>query len=357
MANLGVNADGNLHVDGDLDLSAHRYASLNPALARSSVRGSGEAGALVLRAQGDLEVFGSISDGFDGSRLGSTFDDNGWYLTAGRQLFGSDVVVPHGGLVTLAAGSVFNSGKVLNYDLPIGDMQMAAGTLLPADARLALPLALAKGTVLGAAVHDASGALLYAAGTVLADAVTLPQGAQLSAGLRLPMAARIAAMTWPAGVALPASPIGNLVTLATDLGLAKGAFIPSDTEVKLPGGATTVNLRPTDADGNQGRIWALAPMLAAGSQSWDITLVAGADLAGADRLTIDRAGTGSLRLSDPHYGQGGAVVEIPGTGSPATYVWGDADLFVEMINVFFGEYILSFVPTSGSGFTTTSSPN
>ena len=46
VANLGVNADGNLHVDGDLDLSAHRYASLNPALARSSVRGSGEAGAL-----------------------------------------------------------------------------------------------------------------------------------------------------------------------------------------------------------------------------------------------------------------------------------------------------------------------
>ncbi|MNX03950.1 Heme/hemopexin-binding protein precursor [compost metagenome] len=351
VADLGVNADGNLHVDGDLDLSAHRYASLSPALARSSVRGSGEAGALVLRAQGDLEVFGSISDGFDGSRLGSTFDDNGWYLTAGRQLFGSDVVVPHGGLVTLAAGSVFNSGKVLNYDLPIGGMQMAAGTLLPADARLALPLALAKGTVLGAAVHDASGALLYAAGTVLADAVTLPQGAQLSAGLRLPMAANIAAMTWPAGVALPASPIGNLVTLATDLGLAKGAFIPSDTEVKLPGGATTVNLRPTDADGNQGRIWALAPMLAAGSQSWDISLVAGADMAGADRLTIDRAGTGSLRLSDPHYGQGGAVVEIPGTGSPATYVWGDADLFVEMVNVFFGEYILSFVPTAGSAFT------
>src|SRR5690606_3372321 len=150
--------------------------------------------------------------------LGTTFDDNGWYLTAGRQLFGSDVVVPHGGLVTLAAGTVFNSGKVLNYDLPIGDMQMAAGTLLPADARLALPLALAKGTVLGAAVHDASGALLYAAGTVLADAVTLPQGARLSAGLRLPLAARIAAMTWPAGVALPASPLGNLVTLAADLG-------------------------------------------------------------------------------------------------------------------------------------------
>ena len=351
VADLAVNADGNLHVDGDLDLSAHRYASLNPGSQRSSVRGSGEAGALVLRAQGDLDVFGSISDGFDGSRLGSTFDDNGWYLTAGRQLFGSDVVVPHGGLVTLAAGTVFNSGKVLNYDLPIGDMQMAAGTLLPADARLALPLALPKGTVLGAAVHDASGALLYAAGTVLTDAATLPQGARLSAGLRLPLAARVAAMTWPAGVALPASPLDNVVTLGSDLGLAKGAFIPSDTEVKLPGGATTVNLRPTDADGNQGRIWALAPMLAAGSQSWDINLVAGADVAAADRLTVDRAGTGSLRLSDPHYGQGGAVVEIPGTGSPATYRWGNVAALQQLVLDYFGEYALSFVPVEGAVFT------
>lgn len=350
VADLALNADGNLHVDGDLDLSAHRYASLNPGSQRSSVRGSGEAGALVLRAQGDLDVFGSISDGFDGSRLGTTFDDNGWYLTAGRQLFGSDVVVPHGGLVTLAAGTVFNSGKVLNYDLPIGDMQMAAGTLLPAEASLALPLALAKGTVLGAAVHDADGALLYAAGTVLADAVTLPQGARLSAGLRLPLAARIAAMTWPAGVALPASPLNNLVTLAADLGLAKGAFIPSETEVKLPGDATTVNLRPTDADGNQGRVWALAPMLAAGSQSWDISLVAGADVAAADRLTVDRAGTGSLRLSDPHYGQGGAVVEIPGSGSPATYLWGDVAAFEQLVRDFFGDYLLSFVPTAGAAF-------
>lgn len=351
VANLSVNADGNLHVDGDLDLSSHRYASLNPNSQRSGVYGAGEAGALVLRAQGDLEVFGSISDGFDGSRLGKTFDDNGWYLTVGRQLFGSDVVVPHGGLVTLAAGTVFNSGKVLNYDLPIGDMQMAAGTLLPADARLALPLPLAKGTVLGAAVHDAAGTLLYAAGSVLADAVTLPQGARLSAGLRLPLAARIGAMTWPAGVPLPASPLDNRVTLGADIGLAKGAFIPSDTEVKLPGGATTVNLRPTDADGNQGRIWALAPMLAAGSQSWDITLVAGADLQAADRLSVDRASTGSVRLSDPHYGQGGAVVEIPGTGSPATYKWGDVAQFEAMILTYFGEYLLSFVPVSGDAFT------
>lgn len=352
VADLAVNPDGNLHVDGDLDLSGHRYASVNPFTQKTGVYGSGEAGSLVLRAQGDLEVFGSISDGFDGSRLlAGGFDDKGWFLTAGRQLFASDVVVPHGGLVTLAAGTVFNAGKVLNYELPIAAMQMAAGTLLPAAATLASPLALAKGTVLSADVRDASGALLYAAGTVLAEAVTLPQDTRLSAGLRLPVGARIGAMTWPAGVALPHMPIGNFVVLAADVALRKGALIPSDTDVKLPGDAFSVDLRPKDVQGNQGRQWAVAPMLPGGSQSWDLTLVAGADTSAADRLTVLRNAASSLRFSDAHYGQGGGLVVVPGTGSPATYNWGDLSQFEQLVLDFFGEYVLSFTPVSGEAFT------
>jgi hypothetical protein len=54
--------------------------------------------------------------------------------------------------------------------------------------------------------------------------------------------------------------------------------VPSETDVVLPGGVTMVDLRPKGADGNQGRTWALAPMLAAGSQSSDLRLVAGSDL-------------------------------------------------------------------------------
>jgi filamentous hemagglutinin family protein len=319
----GINPDGNLHVDGDLDLSGYRYASVNPNTPRTGVRGSGEAGALVVRAQGDLHVFGSISDGFDGDRLTTTFDDTGWLLTKGQQLFGSDVVVPHGGLVTLADGTIFNSGKVLNYDLPIHAMQMAAGTQLPAAASLASPLDLPAGTVLSAAVYDASGQLLHAAGSVLSRAVTLPQGASFAAGFRLPANASIAAMTWPAGVALPAPPRGNAVVLSRDLALNKGALIPSDTDIKLPGGVESVDLRPRDADGNQGRIWALAPMLPGGSQSWDITLVAGADTGAADRLSVARHTTGSLRFSDAHYGMGARQVPIPGTGSPAVMRYAD----------------------------------
>ncbi|WP_370679457.1 filamentous haemagglutinin family protein [Comamonas sp. GB3 AK4-5] len=319
VANLAVNPDGNLHVDGDIDLSGHRYASVNPHTQRTLVHGSGEAGALVLRAQGDLDVFGSISDGFDGSRLKPSFDSVGWLLTKGQQPWASDVVVPRDGMVTLDAGTVFNSGKVLNYELPINAMQMAAGTLLPAKAALAQPLSLARGTVLSAAVHDANGQLLYAAGSVLADAVTLPAQTQLDAGFRLPGAARMAAMTWPAGVALPAPPSGNAVVLSSAIDLKKGAFIPSETDVKLPGGVDSVDLRPRDAQGNQGRIWALAPMLAAGSQSFDISLVAGADTAAADRLASLPGGAGHLRLSDMHYGMGGERSAVPGTGSPAVF--------------------------------------
>ena len=135
----------------------------------------------MIRARGDLEVFGSISDGFDGSRLSPGFDDQGWILTKGRQPHGADVVVPHGGRITLVTGTVFPSGKVLNYDVRIAGMEVAAGTRLPTDVTLAQPVTLARGTVLGAPVFDAAGNLLYAAGTVLADMVVLPAEARESA--------------------------------------------------------------------------------------------------------------------------------------------------------------------------------
>src|SRR5690606_13273559 len=127
VSNAAVNPDGDLHVDGDIDLSGYRYASVNPRTPyNAAIRGSGEAGALVLRAQGDLTVFGSITDGFDTSKLGVTADDKGWVLPAGRMPFGGDLVIPHGGVATLDAGTKFAVGRTLNYDLPI------AGLTLPA---------------------------------------------------------------------------------------------------------------------------------------------------------------------------------------------------------------------------------
>ena len=333
-----ANTDGDLHIDGDIDLSRYRYASVNPATQMTDAYGSGEAGALVVRAAGNLEVFGSISDGFDGSRLHATADDNGWVLLKGRQPWGADVVVPHGGLVTLARDTFFPSGKVLNYDLPMQAMSLAANTLLPVAATLSEPLSLAAGTVLSGPVSDAAGNLLHAAGTVLAQGTTLPEGARLGAGVRLPVGAKVAAMTWPRGVALP-FPIGavndttdawstpNGVQLAQDLTLRKGSLVPSETVVKLPGGAEMVDLRPREADGTQGRNWAVAPMLPSGSQSWDITLVGGAETGAADRLATARGTKGGVRVSDLHYGMGQDEVPVPGTGTPATYRWAaDADV-------------------------------
>ncbi|MBB1603748.1 filamentous hemagglutinin family protein [Variovorax sp. UMC13] len=329
----GFNPDGNLHVDGDIDLSGHRYASVNPSLQRTLVRGSGEAGALVLRAAGDLEIFGSLSDGFDGGRLGVTPDDKGWILPKGRIPWGGDVVLPHGQRVTLAEGTFFQSGRTLNYDLPMQAMSFAANTLLPATVTLAEAVTIAAGTVLGGEVRDASGRLLHAAGTLLQQNLVLPANTQLGAGLRLPSAIQVAAMLWPKGVPLPFpqgkvqdtadpwNPI-NGVQLAGALTLRKGSVIPGETWVRLPGDAESVALRPADAvDGTQGRTWALAPMLAPGSASWDLRLVAGADLQAADtRLTVPGS-TAQVRLSDTHYGLASEYLPVPGTGTPAVYRW------------------------------------
>ena len=56
--------EGDLVVQGDLDLSRYRYASLNPHTPLTGVYGSGEVGNLVIRAGGDLQIHGSINDGF-----------------------------------------------------------------------------------------------------------------------------------------------------------------------------------------------------------------------------------------------------------------------------------------------------
>lgn len=290
---------GDLHVDGDIDLSGHRYASVNPHTPLTGVYGSGEAGALVLRAGGNLEIFGSISDGFDGSRLPSTSDDNGWVLPAGRMPFGGDLVIPHAGLATLDVGTVFKAGRTLNYDLPVAGLNLPAGTVLPVAMSLGQSMTLPAGTALAAAVRDANGQVLHAAGTVLSEPLTLGAGQRLDAGFRLSAATLFGATTWPAGVPLPLD-----LTLSQPLTLAKGAIVPSETDVVLPGGVTMVDLRPKGADGNQGRTWALAPMLAAGSQSSDLRLVAGSDLGAADARLTQVGSSATLKLADTHFGLG-----------------------------------------------------
>jgi len=248
-------------------------------------------------------------------------------LVKGRVPWGGDVVIPQGQLVTLAEDTFFLSGRTLNYDLPIKAVSLRPGTVLPARATLAADLELPAGTILGGAVRDAQGNVVQAAGTVLSQPLTLASGMQLDAGNRLAGGASVAAMTWPAGVPLPQTgtsvETAPGVYLANALALRKGAVIPSETVVKLPDDAVMVSLRPGDASGNQGRNWALAPMLPEGSQSWSVRLVSGADTQAADTRALQAHGKqASMLLADTHYGLVSTNVLLPGTGLPGEYVVG-----------------------------------
>ena len=90
---------------------------------------------------------------------------------------------------------------MLNFELPLSQTRFAAGTVLPVAGTLAQPLTLPAGTILAAAVHDANGALLYPAGALLAQGVTLPADARLGAGSVLAATATLAPLRWPAGAA------------------------------------------------------------------------------------------------------------------------------------------------------------
>ncbi|MFJ2319420.1 filamentous haemagglutinin family protein [Pseudomonas sp. NPDC087817] len=308
---VSKSADGDLVVQGDLDLSGYRYASLNPNTRRTSVYGSGEAGSLLIRAGGNLDIYGSINDGF--APPPETADDAGWKLVPGIQPYGGDLIVPGAG-VSLAEGTLFPVGATLNYDLPIQAATLAAGTVLPVQGTLAAPYTLEAGTVLAGDVHDSVGNLLYAAGTLLENAVTLPAGSCLGAGIRLNNATALQTLLWPKGVPLPGAVDGDNKTvgvlLSTTLELLRGSLIPSMTNVKLADGTVFLDLRPSNGT-QQGRNWAIASMLPAGSASWSMRMVAGADLAAADsRAVKPQASAGNLQLADTHYGV--TMIEVAG---------------------------------------------
>ena len=302
--------DGDLVVQGDLDLSGMRYASLNSRFQQTNVRGSGEVGSLLLRAGGDLSIYGSINDGF--APPPATRDDSGWVLLPGRDINGSDIIVPGKG-VTLADGTLFPGGIALNYDLPVKGFNLDADTRLPVTMTLDQAVTLPAGTVLAAAVRDSAGNIVHAAGSLLATAQTLDAGMRLDAGSVLKQTVKVGAMTWPKGVPLPGvAGERSVFALNGNLALAVGALIPSGTDVRLLPNVESIQLRPEVA-GSQGKLWAIAPMLAEGSQAWGMRLVAGADLDAADTRSVQaHPDHGTLRLADSHYGVYGILVPPKG---------------------------------------------
>ncbi|SAI30975.1 Filamentous haemagglutinin family outer membrane protein [Bordetella ansorpii] len=316
-------ADGDLTVVGDLDLSNYRYGPQ----ADPTRRGYGTPGVLVLRAGGNLNIYGSINDGF--GLAPESPDDKGWQLvegryssTSGQTPFGQELVIPIDG-VQLETGTIFPAGSTLNYDVKVQAATLPAGTELPTTMTLNGNLSLPAGLVLTGDVITADGTL-YAAGSVLKDTLNLTADARLGAGFRLRSQAAFKAFTWPKGAKLAA----NLV-LAERLTLARGARIPSNTTVELVGDAP-VSLRPAGPDGRQGRNWALAPMLGEGATSWSMMLVAGADLGSADMRARNVLGEGDIVLADAHFGQiafGQRTIELVGGGPMAVTEAGALGIF------------------------------
>jgi filamentous hemagglutinin family protein len=296
-----ANPNGTLTVAGDIDLSGFRYASLNPNFQRTGVYGSGEPGALVIRAGGDLDVVGSISDGFLPVSA-TTTDDNGWVIQTGLQTNSIETLLP----LTLNAGTTFpnTAGLTLRYDIPIESATLKANIRIPAQVTLSSDYTVPAGTRLTGAVFDSGGNLLYPAGTVMASATTLPAGSQLAAGSVMPNQIDIAAVTWPAGAAL--GDFTDSVSLASNVVVPFEGMIPAGTNVLMS--STTANTRPTGTNGNEGSILTVAALLPAGDLSWSIALVAGADLGAADPHIVEPASllqslgvSGNITLSDAHH--------------------------------------------------------
>jgi filamentous hemagglutinin family protein len=300
---------GNLTVQGDIDLSEYRYASVNPySQLNPKYYGSGEPGVLILRAGGNLYVYGSINDGFAPVNLnGMTYpDENGWVLFAGKQTLG-DVVIETSG-VTLAAGTSFpNSNVTLSYGIPIGVSTLNQNVYLPASVTLDKPAQVIESFIALAPI-EIPGGKTYHTGETVPAGITLPKGTIVSGGSLLPFQITIAAMTWPAGATLGV--FASSVKLDESLTLTSGDELPEGVDPRFGSGVTSVDTRPVNSDGIEGQIYAVEPMLSLGPKgevplSWSIELVAGADTAAADTETLQAQsalnGSGNLVLDDLHY--------------------------------------------------------
>lgn len=234
---LTSGSGGSLRVSGDLNMAGYRYASLNPALARAADYadplgggyGSGEAGVLLIRAADDLDIHGSITDGF--GMPARTPDDNGWVLYPGAQAVNSgwlqDYKVPVP--VKLGAGAQLPMLATLEFDIPVDGFQVQPGNILGAETRLAEGVVLEQDWTVTADIRLPDGRLI-GRGTIVTSGTELPADTLLGAGTILPVPVSLQAMTWPKGATLPAS-----MTLSGSAQVQAGQIIPRDSVIQLDG--------------------------------------------------------------------------------------------------------------------------
>jgi filamentous hemagglutinin family protein len=334
---------GNITVAGDVDLSGYRYNDAGYGLAQQTgVDGSGEPGALVFRASNDLIINGSITDGFapppDKTTTADELPaDSGWVIYApyagpytppsgansasgtatASDPLNADIYLPStiaipkakGGVqvvsLELAAGTTFNETRdvSLNYAITIATASVAANTVIPFAAKLTTDSAdfgvvtiPSGGFVTTASITTPSGTVIPA-GTFLAGGTQIPPGSTFAAGSVFPVSVQVANNTVvPAGTPLSIFNDSNatLTLNANTAVLPVNAFLPSGTapQFETSAGAIvqTLDLRPLGAEGApatvQGYLYALSPLLPAGTQSFSLGFVSGADQASANVNTV-----------------------------------------------------------------------
>lgn len=326
-------ADGDLTVQGDLDLSAYRYS--DPAGYGQQVNaasyGSGEPGVVVIRAGGNLNVYGSITDGFSQpvSDTGTSYA-SGWVLYAGAAPNGESTIVPVS--VTLAAGSaVAKEGSSLNYAVPVSAGVFQSGAVAPVALTLAGAVQTTSTAFIATSNITRAGVTLFTPGQLVPAGTKLLPGTIIAAGGTFPFTLNIAAMVWPANTPITIAssnnktPLtGGVVVLSQNLTLAPGSVISGNSYISFASGASSVSTR-TAAGGTQGQIYPLGQLLPEGDLSWSIHLVSGANTAAADTGAVQAASalaaagdTGNLTLADAHYGPGEvAAFSVIRTGTGA----------------------------------------
>jgi filamentous hemagglutinin family protein len=227
--------------------------------------------------------------------------------------------------------SVSSGTASLGYAVPVSRATLERGVAIPfAFANSAAFTITASWTPTADIVTSSK---TYPAGVPIPANTSIPAGSQFAAGSTIPVQGttktlNIGALTIPAGTPLDAFS-SNLV-LSAAIVVPAGGVVPAGSNAV--GASAQYSTRPLNAQGNQGQIFAVAPMLPAGDLSWSLQLTAGANLAAADASRVNSpgalAGSGNLVLDDAHFG--GATLQTPsfsvlrtGTGSLGLDAGGD----------------------------------
>jgi filamentous hemagglutinin family protein len=341
---VSATPNGDLTVQGDLNLAGYRYG---PGVIPGQY-GSGEPGVLLIRAGGNLNVYGSITDGFAKpiNDAGTEFA-KGWVVYGQGEPYGQNQTLPTA--ITVAKGSSFADGTPVNFAVPITGGSFQAGAVAPVALTLRGRQVTSVAFVATSDITNAQGVVLFAQGQVVPAGSVIPNQAVIAAGGTLPFSINVGPVIWPANtpftVTTSISTGGTGVVLASNLQLLAGSFIPAGSALNFVKGEPGLTF-PTDPNGQrlyfpdgtpvpamvetrpvsggtQGQLYGLAALLPAGDMSWSISLVSGADTSAANpgvvrsSSALATAGvSGDMTLADTHYGQTNNLITTPPLHNP-----------------------------------------